>query len=67
MSDPTVTIHHVRACALCVRGARAWFKRHGLDFDTFLRHGYPASVIEATGDHLGQRVAARARQSETEQ
>lgn len=66
MNEPIVTIQHVRACALCVRGAREWFKQHGLDFDHFLRHGYPASVIEATGDHLGLRVAARARQSETD-
>ena len=61
MSEPVVTISHVRACALCVRGARDWFKRHDLDFAHFLQHGYPVSVIEATGDHLGLQVAQHAR------
>lgn len=66
ITDPTVTIQHVRACALCVRGAREWFQRYGLDFGHFLQHGYPASVIEATGDHLGQQVAEKARQEQSE-
>lgn len=61
MSDPLVTIEHVRQAQLCARGARQWFTRHGLDYAQFLNHGYPASVIEATGDALGCRVAEVAR------
>lgn len=61
MSDPLVTITHLRTANLCARGARQWFARHGLDYATFLKHGYPASVIEDTGDALGKKVAAIAR------
>lgn len=61
MSDPLVTIEHVRQARLCARGARQWFTRHDLDYAHFLNHGYPASVIEATGDALGCKVAAVAR------
>lgn len=61
MSDPLVTIEHVRQSNLCARGARQWFTRHGLDYTHFLNHGYPASVIEATGDALGRKVAEAAR------
>lgn len=59
--DPIVTIEHVRQVHLCVRGARIWFAQCGLDFAKFLREGYPASVIEGTGDALGAVVAKRAR------
>lgn len=59
--DPIVTIEHVRQTKLCVRGAKMWFSRCGLDFAHFLREGYPASVIEGTGDALGKAVAQRAR------
>lgn len=34
-----VTINDVRAAGLCVRGAREWFQRHGLDFRAFLKDG----------------------------
>lgn len=61
MNDPLVTMAHVRAANLCSRGLRDWLKRYGLDQATFLRGEYPASVIEATGDALGMRVAAIAR------
>lgn len=43
-----------------------WATRHGLDFNHFMRHGYPASVIEATGDALGQQLARLAREQAEE-
>lgn len=61
MTDPIVRVEHIRKAKLCARGVRAWAKRHGLDYMTFLNQGYPASVIEAKGDALGIRVAAIAR------
>lgn len=61
MADPIVRVEHIRKAKLCSRGVRAWAQRHQLDYMTFLRHGYPASVLEATGDALGARVAAIAR------
>lgn len=61
MSDITVNIADVRACNLCVRGARQWFSLNGLDFQHFLLHGYPVETIEATNDALGKQVAEHAR------
>lgn len=64
MSDEKimVRIEHVRECNLCVRGARQWFKSHGLDFQVFLNQGYPVEVIEGTRDALGLKVASIARE-----
>lgn len=61
MSDPFVTIAHVRAANLCSRGLREWLKRYQLDYMRFLRGEYRASEIEATRDALGLRVAQIAR------
>lgn len=62
MIDPQVTVLHIRECKLCVKGARAWFDKHNLDFRTFIQHGYPASVIAGTNDALGVMVADKARE-----
>lgn len=59
--DATVRMEHIRQAHLCSRGARAFFKRHGLDWDAFLREGVPASELAATGDALALRVVEVAR------
>lgn len=61
MNDAIVNIHHVRAHKLCIRGVRLWFKNHNLDFQHFLKHGYPAAQIESTGDHFALQVVQTAR------
>lgn len=63
MSDSTVMVkmEHVRAARMCSRGARAFFQRHNLDWEAFLRVGLPAEQIEATGDAMAIRVAEVAR------
>lgn len=43
-------IQHIRKAGYCVRGARAWAKRHNIDFTYFLQHGLPVEQFEATGD-----------------
>lgn len=60
--DPQVEVRHLRAAKFCVRGARAWATQHGLDFEHFIRHGYPASALEATDDALGMILASIARE-----
>lgn len=63
-SDPLVNMTHVRAAKLCARGARLWFRAHApLSFQIFNTDGYPASVLEATGDHFAKRVCAVAREA----
>lgn len=43
-------ITHIRKAGYCVRGARAWAKRHNIDFTYFLQNGLPVEQFEATGD-----------------
>jgi len=60
--EPRVRMRHVRAARLCARGARAFFARHGLDWNGFLSAGIPATVLECTGDPNALKAAAAARQ-----
>lgn len=57
MSEVKVTMRHVRQATMCSRGVRAFFQRHGLDWDAFLREGLDAKVVRATGDAMALRVA----------
>lgn len=52
---------HIHQAGLCMSGARAWFKRHGLAFEDCRRGNLTAEQVEATRDALGLRVAAFAR------
>lgn len=62
MSDTLlIRMEHVRAAKMCSRGARAFFRRHDLDWDTFLSVGLPAEVILATGDAMAAQVVEVAR------
>lgn len=45
----------------CSRGIRAFFARHGLDFQDFLRNGIAAEKLEATGDHMALKAVEVAR------
>jgi len=62
MTEPRVTMRHIRQAKLCASGARAFFARYGLDWSRFLREGIPASELEATGDALTARTVALARE-----
>jgi len=59
--DPIVTVDHLREAKLCVSGTKKWFMHAGLDFREFCTSGLPASVFEATGDHLAIGLAKIAR------
>lgn len=62
MTEPViVTMRDIRAARQCSRGTRAFFIRHGLDFNDFLTNGIPAEKLEATGDHMALRVCEVAR------
>jgi hypothetical protein len=56
-----VTMRHVRAAQMCSRGARAFFDRHGLDWQKFLAEGLPVEVIEKTGDAMALQVVKVAK------
>jgi hypothetical protein len=52
----------MRALRYCNGGARAWFKRHGLDWERFVLHGLPEEELLATGCGMAVAVVERARQ-----
>lgn len=57
-----ITITDIRAAGHCVRGAREWFERHGLDFRAFLKDGISADELLATGDGLAVEVIKHKRE-----
>ena len=59
-----VTLQDLRASRFCFQGARLWFRRHGLDWQAFLREGLDAETLAATGDALALRVIAVAEARE---
>lgn len=56
-----VRMEHIRAARMCSRGARAFFARHNLDWQAFLKDGLPAEVLAATGDAMALQVVEVAR------
>lgn len=61
-----VRMRHVRAAKLCSGGARAWFARHGLSWNDFLRDGLPAETLEKMGDPLAARAVTAARKEDVD-
>lgn len=48
----------------CRKGARAWFKRYGMDWDGFRHDGIDSAVLTATGDAFALALVAAAEQAE---
>lgn len=61
MSGIMLRIHHIRQAGYCARGARAWAKRHNINYTQFLQDGIDIEVFEAIGDHFALEVCAVAR------
>lgn len=59
-----VIMKDIRACRMCSRGTRKFFKRHGMDWNKFIKDGLPEEEFIATGDSMAMQVveAARGRQ-----
>lgn len=55
-----------RRKGFCRYGARTFFRRHGLDWRSFLRSGIEARELEATGDGLALALVEWARKCERE-
>lgn len=56
-----VTMAHVRAERICMRGIRAGCIRHGIDFRAFVRDGMAIEDAERIPDAFVQRVVRRVR------
>lgn len=65
MTEPRVTMRHIREAKLCAHGVRAFFARYRLDYSKFLREGIAADELEATGDAITAGVVAAAREEAT--
>lgn len=50
------------AISFCNRGARAFFKRHGLNWQSFIQHGIDDSELTGIDDEMMKQVIARAGQ-----
>jgi hypothetical protein len=51
-----ITMADVRAAKMCAKGARVFFRRHGLDWSTFIKEGLHEQQIAATGDAMALKV-----------
>lgn len=59
--DIIVTMSDVRAAKMCSYGARAFAKRHDLDWPKFLKEGISSEELLNTGDHLMVELVEVAR------
>ena len=55
-----IRMAHVREAKYCIRGARAFAERHGLDWRRFLKEGLPEEALLGTGDAMAKRIVERA-------
>jgi hypothetical protein len=51
-----ITVSDVRASFMCTKGARAFFRRHNLDWSRFIREGLPEEEIARTNDAMALKV-----------
>ena len=56
-----VTMRDVRACKMCARGAREFFKKHDLDWQDFIKNGIECEKLEALNDAMAMRVVQHVR------
>ena len=51
-----IRMEHIRKTKMCSEGARRWFKRNNLDWNSFLAEGIEEELLLATGDALAAEV-----------
>lgn len=51
-----IKVYHLRQAKMCNKGARDFFKRHGMDWKKFAREGLDESEFLATGDAMAARL-----------
>jgi hypothetical protein len=54
-----ITMDDIGRAGFCARGAKAFFREHGLDFRAFLNGGIDADALAATGDARAIQVIER--------
>jgi hypothetical protein len=61
IDDIIVTMEDVRKAGMCSSGARAFFKRHDLNWNKFLEQGITAKELFPTQDAMALKVIEVAR------
>lgn len=56
-----VYMRHIRAAKYCSAGTRAFFKKHDLDYQDFLKNGIMHEKLLGTGDAMAAKVVEIAR------
>jgi len=65
--DLRITVTDVQLAGYCIgKGAKPWFKAHGLDFRDFLKNGILAADLIAAGDAHAVRVVEAKLQRDIE-
>ena len=59
-----VILQDLRTAGVCFRGARPWFRRHGLAWSALVDHGIAAERLTETGDATALRVVRIAKERE---
>jgi len=52
----------IRRALMCGRGVQGWFRLRGLDYDRFIREGFPIEELEAIDCEMSRQVCSAARQ-----
>lgn len=60
--DDLRKLRDIKGGGYCIRGAKLWSARHGIDFAQFVREGIPAERLLATGDQLAIDLVSFSRQ-----
>lgn len=64
-----VKLKHLRAVRmysnnLCIPGSREFFKRHGLDWEDFIRNGIDVEILLGIDDAMAHEVVRKANELE---
>jgi hypothetical protein len=51
----------IRRALMCGRGTQGWFRLRGLDYERFIREGYPIEELESIEDEMARQVCSAAR------
>lgn len=61
MTASVATLADVRARGWCLRGARRWAGRYGIDWNLFIREGVPLEQLDAIDDDYARQLAQDVR------
>lgn len=56
----------IRRVLMCGRGTQGWFRLRGLDYDRFIREGFPIEELEAIDCLMARQVCSAARRQHEE-